>query len=156
MKLEDCMRYVAELLPGLLWAYQVQGWEVNLRIVDDLPLNEDGSETTGQVFVYPLYERATIEIDPDRFATKAALAKTLRHEVAHILHADIERSARIAWDACAGKRARAILERVYFDAAEQLVGKIERMFDVGLGLKPLQLARRGRDRRNRTLKEDRP
>ena len=34
--------------------------------------------------------------------------------------------------------------------------KIERMLDAGLGMKPLRLARRGRDRRTRTLKEDRP
>jgi len=156
MELDRCKRYVDELLPGLLWAFQLQGWEVDVHYMEELSDREDGYEPGAEIYTSPLYKSATIEVVPELMRTKAMLAEVLRHEVAHILLSDMERHARMARKACPNGRARKVLKDSYFDATEQFVGKIERMFDVGLGLSPLRLARHGRDGRNRTLKEDRP
>ena len=148
----DAQIYVEVLMPGLQHAFQLEHWDVHVFLVEEIAGRDPGTRTSAEVAVWPLSDYAEIRLVAAMHADKHDLARSLRHELAHVLHADMERAAKLAWR-MADKRARRVLQEAYYDAAEQLVSRIERMFDVGIGISATALASRGQRRRTRMHEE---
>jgi hypothetical protein len=148
---EQARTYIAELVPGLLHAFQLEHWDVHVFLSAKVVGRDPSTKTAAEVAVWPLSNYAEINVDAAMHASKQDLARSLRHELAHVLHVEFEKTAKLAWRTAGGKHARRILQEAYYDAAEQLVTHIERMFDEGLGISASALAGRGDRRRRRKI-----
>ena len=150
-----CREHVAELLPGLLWAFQLQQWHVNVHYVEQKAVNPR-FVTAGLTWLEPLYKAATIELVFDAITSRGALATVLAHELGHVLIAEMRTQMDLRLRSCPGARASEALDNAFLNATERVVMGFERMFEHGLGLKPLQLARRGATQRKKVIREDGP
>ncbi len=116
-------------LPWLRSAMMLNSWRVNLEWVDLEPGLLARCSTDAR------YRVADVEIDARQHETEARILSTLRHELAHILHAEFK-LFELATSHLLSKPARESLGEVYDAAQEKTAVGIEMMLEQGLGLRP--------------------
>jgi hypothetical protein len=142
VQLERAQKIAAESLPWLRYAMQLASWEINVKWVRLDP------GVMAQCKADVRYHSATLEVDPDAHDTKAELLDTLRHELAHVLHAEFG-LYECAVAHLINQRERNVLDEIGDAAREKTVNAIERMLTEGIGLTPAQMIRRAKARARR-------
>ena len=138
MTKREARKILKESIRWLRAAMSLQAWKINItwRDLDVGHLAECRTNAS--------YRQADIEIDHTQMEDKAHLLAVLRHELAHILHAEFK-LFELGTSHLISKPARDSLGEVYGAAQEKTVTAIEMMLDDGLGLtaeKMIALAKR--------------
>ena len=116
-----------DALPWLKSAMMLNSWTVDLNWIDLEPC------MLARCAADARYKLADIQIDLGQINNDAHLLQTLRHELAHILHAEFKLYRR-ATNHLISQPACDSLGEVYGDAEEKTVRAIEDMLEIGLGL----------------------
>ena len=138
MKKAEARRLLKTSMKWLRAAMMLGSWRINLEWVELPP----GS--LARVRTDARYQIADIEIDASQHEDEEHLLSTVRHELAHIFHADFKTYELTAAHHMSDP-VRNSLEEVFDFAQEKTVTAIEAMLEHGLGLTPkkmISLARR--------------
>ena len=93
-----------------------------------------------EITVHPAYRDAAVSFDADNFETDAQVRRTLRHELLHLMHADLTGMR----DGDVGEDGGTFESNVRWQyGVERLVWSLERMLDAQ-GLTPEALIEAGR------------
>jgi len=125
---------VQETAPWLIWALQLQDW--NIQIAYETLASENtatGFHADAKIDKVTGSQRALITLDHDALHTRQQVLGALGHELLHIFHQGFDLYGN-AVDAVAPDTAAVILERVFYDAREAMVRRVERMLSGGLCL----------------------
>lgn len=136
MNQRQAKRLFKKHLPHLRWAMQLQDWDVTAVWGPMEPV--DGASRWSPIAVCttdPKYRRATIELDHNQLESEQHLLEVLLHELAHVIHADLQTYRRCVMEHVSGKAFEA-LDIVYQHTVERIVWNIEQMLKNGLGLTP--------------------
>ncbi len=146
MRNSEAKMIVKKVLPWLRWAMQLQRWDIDIvwgPIEDDEGLPASHC-VQGQVFSQDQYQEATIEIDHTSIPNAKRLIEVLRHEMLHLLHADVRSGLMPQIGAAVSAKMADVLDVACQMAVERLVTNMERMFDNGIGLPPEAMIRRAK------------
>jgi len=135
MTAKECKTIVNEYVVWLRWAMQLQDWTIDIEYCGI-------DKALGECTWNWRYRQATIRIDNEKFHESDTLLRVLRHELLHIMHAGYQQVTRSIPD---------LLEDVEKDANEELVRRMERMLDDGLGIGPAKMAAMSKLREKRKL-----
>lgn len=118
----------------LRWALQLQDWKLDVEYCH-IGDRDDDESIVGNCTPRLGYRCATIKLDPEHIHEDEDVIEILRHELLHLIHADLT----LLMDAIEPHIQRdgfKTIQRIYWHAIEKIVGNIERMLDNGLGLSP--------------------
>jgi len=96
----------------------------------DVIMSYYGTDHAGEVRFRPGYRSAYITLDPSRLMSKGEVLNVLRHELIHLLAAelDIYRNTFMKFVSDQPRTIEA-MEELYDSVVEKLVGNIERVLD---------------------------
>ena len=132
MKLREAKKIANRAIRVLRGAMYLNNWTINLEW-RALPDNFQGRITADA-----RYRVAEIEIDNEKHDTEEDLLSTLRHEMAHIYHADFKLFERAVSHLVRDHELNALHE-IFAHAQETTVTAIETMLESGLGLTPKRM-----------------
>jgi hypothetical protein len=118
------------------WALQLQDWHIHVTHV-----HLDG-DAIGDCRPEPTYQRAYIRIDSDGHDTEEKVLDTLRHEMLHLLDAEME-TYRKAVSQLLPDDVFNALDEFFRRAVEGMVGRVERMLDYGLKIGVAEMCKIG-------------
>lgn len=135
-------RIVNKHVEQLRWALQLQTWKIDIEYCV-----LEGDSVASCLTNAP-YHQMTIEIDCDKLDDKDEVLRFLRHEMLHGLHAEWDDLFVHVMECVSNKGQRAVLSNLRHQAAERLVGRLERMLDHGLKLDVHKMMEMSRDTRH--------
>lgn len=133
--LSTCREWWEQYAPQLKDALHLHTWHLTVEwghITD---------KVKGRCSPDPCYHRVTIEIDPELVDDEADFLHTLRHELLHVFHAEMQLLRR-QWELMLTECSSAVLLEALEHAIERLVYRMERMFDLGLKMTTQQMMER--------------
>ncbi len=140
-------RIVRENIQWMRYALQLNDWTIDIQYGPIEDRRDDAFfKSHARCTVKARYRKANIEIDPEPMEDEDEVLRALRHELMHILHAEFQTFTEQA-NAILSDGQRDILDAAWNHGAEMLIGNLERMFDLGLGLPPkkmIEMAKHGR------------
>lgn len=127
MELAELKRIVQEQAPRLQTVLGLQRWEINFFY--GLIHGTSVGEVAGRCKLYPLYNRASIEVDPNLLDSESEAIRVIRHEFLHIVLASFTLPQKVTRPFVQDGPSSQAVEEVWTDATEQGVLALERMFD---------------------------
>lgn len=108
------------------------------------PITVEGERVMGRCATSPERYDCTIELDPQQHDDDEEFVDTLRHEMLHVLHADMQTLRRCLHELLSEGDFKIVAELENL-ACERIVSHLEFMLDHGLGLKPEAMVQRVKD-----------
>lgn len=123
MKKKDVKRAVKKHLPGLIELLRLAEWDVAVDVIGD-----EADEDYGRADIRAPYRTAVVTLNAHRLKTIAKVRRVLRHELLHLVLADVDRIT-FAAEATLSKRGKRMFREVSYQAEEAQVERLERILD---------------------------
>lgn len=123
-------------------AMALQPWSIDLvwgPIPGDAP---DGLCVKGQCTVSDTYSTAIIEIDHNQISSERELLSVLRHEMMHLLNAELTGTLRAQMREATTEPISGVLDTALMHGVERMVWHMEQMLDQGLNMTPKRMIAR--------------
>ena len=118
-----CNRWIKRVRNSLF----LNDWRVDLRYE-----RCDKEHSIGECVIDFSYKTVAIRIDPDGHKTEEGVLDTLRHELLHVQHAEVDLLRDLAMKLIPTEEGRDAYNLMHHTACERLVGQLEDMLDIGL------------------------
>jgi hypothetical protein len=119
---------VDEDLDVLKRALGIEAWEIGLSYAPEAA-DAEGSLLRGDCTRLVDYQSAHISLNPEAFESDADVARTLRHELCHVVLAPFDLYTSAVERLELADDAREVLERLKDHVLERAVAALERMLD---------------------------
>lgn len=133
MDTSEARRLTDEHLPWLIWALQLQKWNVTVVLEHIGESRMEDRNFQADCEAEPSRCLATIRLDPAQIKDECDLLETLRHELFHIFHAEHDIIRRVVGQHMSKEGANSI-EELLSVSAESIVRRLETFLDQGLRL----------------------
>jgi len=137
---------VKENIKQLRWALQLQDWQISnvCERIEDKSDDSEWGDTAGYCLANPNYRAACITLDADKIDDEADVLAILRHEMLHLFHAELSRVFLAQVKTAVSEREYELLGITFAHCIERIVGRIEYMLDIGLGMQTKAMVRRAK------------
>lgn len=140
MDQSQARKIIHESLKPLRWIMGLQDWTIDIEYCH-IPSEGKALYTKADVLTVDSHKKAKIRIDPAQHDDPADLLRSFRHELIHMLHAEMQLFKRQAIELLGAEdKTDNALEHAWVIGVEALVRKVEEMLDE-LGYSPTRMAR---------------
>ena len=143
MDTSEARRLTDEHLPWLIWALQLQKWNVTVSMEHIGESRMGGRNFVAECKADPSTHLVTIRLDPEQIDSEAELLKSLRHELFHVFHAEDDHVRRVLGQHMS-QDAFDSIDVLLSVLAESIVRRLESFLDKGLRMSPAAMIARVR------------
>ncbi len=138
MTKDEVQAIVERYAPEMVDRMRLNDWNLQMFYDAAPPASEshqaEGGVMRGWCHCLPEYRLAEIHLICPNFKTAEAIMRTVRHELLHVLIAEIDALADVGYAACGDNiPACQMLDRVRLHTHERIVRSLERLLDDGIG-----------------------
>lgn len=141
MDTSEARRLTDEHLPWLIWALQLQKWNISVSLEHIGETRMPGRNYMADCHADPSTHLVTIRIDPEQIDDVDELLKTLRHELFHIFHSEEDTIRRVLGQILSDSQVDAT-DALFSVLAESIVRRLETFLDQGLRMSPAAMIAR--------------
>lgn len=141
MDTSEARRLTDEHLPWLIWALQLQKWNITVSLEHIGDSRMKGRQFMGDCYADPSTHLVTIRMDPAQIEDVDELLKTLRHELFHVFHSEEDTIRRVLTQLLSEAQMDAV-DALFSVQAESIVRRLETFLDQGLRMSPAAMIAR--------------